>query len=514
MITGLFFVTFSGSVFSGYHFMDCSDYIKWKQDLSEMSWIKCLLKHIEGEFGLRFRPAWQLNVFFKTLLWGDNMLLHGLWQIFLNIITAFSIYLLGRNLRWTHYESLLFAGISLIGTQSAVFYQTLAIETTALFFLIISWLFMIKFYNCNNKLRKTLLYILFVILSILAALMKENFILALPASYIMYCMLYDEKFNVGFNKAIANTLKTGIFFFLVTVVFLWAVLKFAGNDFVYSGLSSSTGFLSYLKSAGYLYIISGCVLAFVGFLYLFINKKTVIKEYLFPCLFFLLITVPQVIIYGKSNILDRYLIPAVVGCAFFSIFIYRELKKNDKPVNKFMWKNISLFLGIAAIIFFSLIVFGKTFQQEIIRFVVNLQGHEIRTMNSVSSLQYLMNTLSIIGITGLIIGFALLLLGALRKNNFLNRISQLYIIGLILVLLMNSGLAFSSCKRYAMRGYATENFLKTIIEHSHTDDTILIAGNPWVDMEAVTSGIYRYLQKQQRLHQSPRFSWQCFPGHG
>jgi len=51
-----------------------------------------------------------------------------------------------------------------------------------------------------------------------------------------------------------------------------------------------------------------------------------------------------------------------------------------------------------------------------------------------------------------------------------------------------------------MRGFATENFLRTITNHSQADDMILITGNPWVDMEGVSSGICTYLRKQNRTN--------------
>ena len=498
MITGLAFVILSGSVFSGYHFMDCSDYIKWEQDLSEMSWLKCLIKHIDAELGIRFRPVWHVNILFSTVLWGDNMLLHGFWKIFLNMIAAFLIYLLGRRMRWTHNESLLFAGISLIGTQSAIFYQTLAIETQALVLLLLSWHCVITYFHTKKKINQNLSYIGFIVFSLLMALVKENFILILPASYLFYYMQYNEKYQTGFLKTLIQTGKTGLFLVITTIACLWMVLTFAGNDFGYAGISQSISYLSYLKCAIYLYGISGCILALLGLFYLYRNKKILRNESLFPVLLFLAITIPQIIIYGKSNIIDRYLIPAVVGCAYFSVFIYRELKKQDKSVNELLWKNISLFLGVIVLVFCSMIVFSKSFQQGIVQFAVQLQGQAIQTMTSISGLQYLASSLSIIGITGLIIGCALLLYGIWRNNYSIHSLSRLYVIGLLLVLFMNGGLAFASCKRYAMRGFATENFLRTIINHSHSDDMILIAGNPLIDMEGVTTGIYRYLYKQNR----------------
>ena len=501
-ITGLAFVMLSGSVFSGYHFMDCSYFIKWKQDLSEMSWMKCLINHIGEETGSRFRPAWHLNIFLSALLFGDNMLLQGFRQIFLNIITAFLIYWLGRRIRWTHGESLLFAGISLIGTQSAVFYQTLAIETPALIIFLLSWHFIISYLNSNERYKKIVWYAGFIIFSLLAALMKENFILALPASYVFYCMQYNEKYPAGFYKTITHTLKTGVFLSLATLVCLWAVFKFTGsNDSGYAGVSLSTGIFTYLKSAIYLYGLSGCILAFGGFLYLYLqNKKTFLGESLFPVLLFLAITVPQIIIYGKSNIIDRYLIPAITGCAYFSLYIYRELRKQDKPIHESLWKNISLVLGIIILVLCGMIVFYKPLQEEIVHHAVHLQGEVVQTMTTVSSLQYLTSSLSIIGVTGMLIGCALLIWGAWRKNNSIRSLSKLYIAAFLLILFMNAGLAFASCKRYAMRGFATENFLKTIINHSHSGDAILVAGNPWLDIEGVLLGAPIYLRNQNRTN--------------
>jgi len=498
VIAGLAFVTLSGSVFSGYHFMDCSEYFKLERDLSEMSWWKCLLKHIDSDMGGRFRPVWQLNNLFKTLLWGDNMLLQGFWQIFLNMIAAFLIYLLGRRIRWTHNESLLFAGISMIGSQSAVFYQTLTIEPTALISLILSWHFIISYLNNEEKLRKILSYAGFVVFSLLTALLRENFVLVLPASYLFYCMQYSKKYNTEFIPTIVNTLKTGLFLCLITLASLWAVLTFAGNGSGYGGIDRSTGIFTYLKCAIYLYGISGCILAFWAIIYPYRNNKAFRKESLFPVLLFLAITVPQIIIYGKSNIIDRYLFPAIAGCAFFSVLVYRELKNKDKPINELLWKNISLFLGIIILVICTLVVFSTRFQQEITRYVAQFQGQILQRITSVSSLQYLADSLPILGIAGLIAGSFLFIWGAWRNNHSIRNLSQLYLIGLLLTLFMNSGLAFASCKRYATRGYATENFLRTIIDHAKTDDMILVAGNPLVDMEGAASGIYEYLYKQNR----------------
>jgi hypothetical protein len=330
------------------------------------------------------------------------------------------------------------------------------------------------------------------------ALMKENFTLVLPASYLFYCMQYNEKCRAGFWKSVLQTWKTGLWLLLLTVVCLWAILTFAGNDFGYAGIGGVHNLFPYVKSTVYLYTMSGCLLTFLIVAYLFQKKAINFQKWVFPTLLFLAITLPQIIIYGKSNIVDRYLIPAVMGCAYFSIFVYREIKQRDIFVNAVLWKNISLVLGTVLLSFSGLVVFYKPFQEEIMQVAMHLQGEVIQTMTSDASLQYLLNSLSIIGIFGLIAGIVLLIYGLIRNKYSVRKLSQLYLCGLLLVLFMNGGLAFASCKRYAMRGFATENFLRTIVDHTQAGDAVLIAGNPYVDMEGVSIGISTWLKKHER----------------
>jgi hypothetical protein len=213
LCTGLSLVILSGSLMSGYHFMDCHEYITCLQELGETSWWEVLRQRIEWEAGMRFRPAWMLNTIFETSLFGDDLFKQGLWQITQIIAAGVLIYLLGRRLCWTHGESLLLTGLTLLGTQSAVFYQTLAIETTAFLLLLISWHLLL---NCVSKIKmggvKILSYIGFIISSTLMALMKENFILVLPASYILYIMVYAVRNETRFWETVMSTWKTGLFY--------------------------------------------------------------------------------------------------------------------------------------------------------------------------------------------------------------------------------------------------------------------------------------------------------------
>ncbi|GHT11304.1 hypothetical protein AGMMS4956_04120 [Bacteroidia bacterium] len=495
-LVGLLFVTLSGSVFSGYHFMDCSHFTIYKQELSDMSWFQTWATHANNELGVRFRPAWPFNTLIRVLLGGDNMLLQSFMQIGLIIIAAFLIYLLGRKLKWGHKAGLLLAGLTLTGTQSAIFYQTLAIETTALVFLLLSWHCILGYLNKKGVVR-ILYYTGFAVCSIYMVLLKENFILMLPASYVFYCMMrQDTRYNIV--QIICTTWKTGLFLLLLTVVALGMVLYTAGSDFGYAGVEYS-GLFPYLKTAAYLYGMSGGIpLALIAVGYLLRHKKMEWREWVYPILLLATITLPQIAIYAKSGIIDRYLIPGMMGCAYFAIFVYQKLKANDSEIKERWWKNISLIIGIIAVVVCGFAIFSASFQQNMLDFAVRLQGQKLQEMTSSSSRQYLLSTLDTMAVVGLAAGIGLLFWGCIRRKRSTLKVSQLYLGGLYFVFVIQCGLAFASHQRYAIRGAATENFLNTIIEHSAPNDKVLIVGNPLIESEGLGIGISTYLHKYNR----------------
>jgi hypothetical protein len=249
-----------------------------------------------------------------------------------------------------------------------------------------------------------------------------------------------------------------------------------------------------------LYGVSGSViLAVAGAIYLWRGKK-MCARWIYPVLLFASITLPQIVIHAKSGIIDRYLIPATLGCSFFSIFIYREIKINDREVKSGFWKNLSLALGSIICAGSMVIVFSKTVQQSIIDFAFHMQGRILQEITAVSSMQYLAKTIFIIGITGILVGIILLGWGFYRSKLRTVKISQLYMSGLLLVFVLNLGMAFASCRRYAMRGYATEGFLKTVVNSSSPDDVILVAGCPLIEGEGLGTGFATYMRKYNRAN--------------
>jgi hypothetical protein len=309
-------------------------------------------------------------------------------------------------------------------------------------------------------------------------------------------MLYSEKYKTGFLNTSLRTWKTGLFLCLLTVAGLAAVLTFAGNG---GTMDTHSGLKPYLKASLYLYGISGGVApAVVGTFYLLWRTKTNIRSWIYPLLLFLLITVPQIILYASSGIVDRYLIPAMTGCAFFAVYVSRRLKAEDKIINGRLWKTISLGLGSVIITVCGFIVFDNSMQQKVVDFAFHLQGQGWQEATAVSSLQYLLSTVSTMAITGILAGIVMIFRVCRRSSFSSLKISQLYAGILCLVLILEFGLAFASCQRYALRGYATEGFLHTVIDNSASGDAILVTGRPDIETEGLTKGFVTYMHKYDR----------------
>ncbi|MDR3128748.1 MAG: hypothetical protein LBU03_00615 [Tannerellaceae bacterium] len=536
-------VVFSGSLTSGYHFMDCHEYFTCLQQLQERSWYDILAERIEWEQGMRFRPAWMMNTILETALLGDDLFKQGLLQVAEIIAAGILIYLLGIRLGWRRGESLLLTALTLIGSQSAVFYQTLAVETTALLTLLISWHLLLnavkrKHYveelpisaekpsfnvarlllnaakQCKDN--KYLAYCGFILFSVITALLKENFILILPAGYLLYFREYSCRYGTKIAETISKTAGTAGFLCALTVAGLYCVVKYAGTDFGYAGVDHNL--LPYIKATLYLYVGGGSVvLAAIAIIHLWRRHALTPQTWALPLLFFAAITVPQIAIYAKSNIIDRYLIPATLGCAFLAIFTFRELKKHDYPLPEVIYRWISLMLGIVMTAA-STFLFSPLGKNAAVHFAFRMQGQVLQQITSPSSMEYLYTSLSILTTTGLLIGISLIIYSCMKPGGkiAIRNASQLYLAGLLLLFLLNYGLAFASCKRYALRGKATEAFCQTILTNTGgggIEDAIFIVSSPLSDVEGAQVGLPVYLKKHGRRNLCDKKHPCCDPEH-
>jgi hypothetical protein len=314
----------TNTVTSGYHFIDDHEVIKIKSELSVSSlntvtknWVLKDLKNNE-----RFRPFYYIHRVFETKLFGSDFFLWSLYNGFLWYLALILFYIAARNLKFPLAESIVFIVIIFIGPQSSVLWRLGPGESLGMALLGLAFYFMSKVTGLANFRLYNPIFAFFLIL---ASLTKESFLIIIPAMVIF--KVWNESISIwsSVKESVNNNLILSIPL-IVCAAELFIIKNYIGMG--YSGLESNllnnvhsisiTG-LHFAKTYLYL-LITGLVLLIIC-----VRNK---KFNLLPSVFFLLIIAPNILLYAKSGLEERYLLPSTLGLSFFVVSLIRGIDKN------------------------------------------------------------------------------------------------------------------------------------------------------------------------------------------
>jgi len=375
------FLIISGSLFSGYHFTDDHGILNIARDLSEYNVLEVSQKRIIGDLQIRFRPFYYVHRILETKLFGTNFLGWSIYRGLLGVLTSFFLFLFMRIIGFSVLESILFSCLTLIGEQSAIWWRLGPNETIGMFLLSMSLLFL-SFSIFSTK-KQVLYEVLFVVFTIFASLSKESFILIIPALLFWKIWLYSKKNGTKWLETIKNNISPIIILLIVCFSEILFIKYFVGTAKIgyagYEGFNllafKKTGLK--LSSIGHARIILIEVVLVI--IFCFIGHKedkhlcfSNLKEFTLPITLFGLIVTPQILLYMKSGIYERYLLPGLLGYSYLIVFLYKLIKEiliketssNDKgntkswlssigviKLKKFILKGTVLALILIAIIF-------------------------------------------------------------------------------------------------------------------------------------------------------------------
>ncbi len=330
------FLGLSGTITSGYHFVDDHEIIRIENELESSSLIQVTKKWIKDDLRMRFRPVYIIHRILETKLFGSNWLIWKIYTGLLAVICWSCFYAGMRKLNLPEWESVLFVLISFMGPQMAIWWRLGPNETIGLVFLAIGFLFMTnctyKYYYFNSA--------LFYFTIILSALSKESLLMTVPAFLIL--KIWNEK--VLFNISIKQVVKKNYLILIpivITIVCCFIIITMVGinvdsmsqvriDDRIWSLLNKmyliiKNSFIDYLSLILTLIILS----------LLFIREQIALKNYwrdlIFPFFFSLLVLIPNIVLYSNSGIWERYYLPATLGLAFLIAFIVFKIE------TKYLW---------------------------------------------------------------------------------------------------------------------------------------------------------------------------------
>ena len=341
IVSIILFFKITKTVTSGYNFFDDHQILQITDDLSKESILTVATKWMKQDLNIRFRPMYFFHRVLESKVFGNNFTAWSVYTIFLLFTSLLCFYYGMRKLKYSILESLCFLILVFIGQQMAVWWRLGPSETIGMVFLGLAFYFMV-----NIEKRYSLNTCLFCFFLICASLCKESFIIIIPAFLIFKIWHEKELFNLSVKKAVLKNRLLLIPFVVMIINLLIVVFVVGTNKIGYAGVSGGIfpllkGILSIIKNRFIEYII--IVAIFFGAIYFELKdgKKLLLfsKKLIFSFIICVLIVAPNLILYSKSGMGERYLLPSLIGIAFVIVSFIKEARLN------FRWLS-SLFLVI------------------------------------------------------------------------------------------------------------------------------------------------------------------------
>lgn len=314
-----------GTVTSGYHLVDdweFAKYVEWMSPGRENFWA-CMKEAVGYDLTLRFRPLYYINRVCMAAIFGVNLTAMSVVKAIEIVLALGFLYYCARQMKCNVCYALLFSLTVMVGYQSAVWWKLGPQESFDIMMFAIGFYCLLKWLRTEKKKWAVLSVIAFFLMSIY----KEPFILLLP--FVMLYVVYEQM--KGQKVTIANLWNAvkarfpylfAIGLILVIEMFL-IVFVIGTNNYSYVGLDETVTLDQY-KQAWSLafstdlkwYVRFGTVLSLIMLTY-----WEQLKKLGWEILLAASIILPQVISYSKTAMTERYILPAVLGVAFFFVIV-------------------------------------------------------------------------------------------------------------------------------------------------------------------------------------------------
>lgn len=317
------FVVLTGTFTSGFHLVDDWEYAKYVDQMHSESLWQCIKETIDADLQLRFRPLYFVNRVCIAAVFGINLMAMSAVKAIEIILALGFLYYCARLLKCNVVYAMLFSLTVMVGYQSAVWWKLGPQESFGIMVFAMGFYCLLKWFRTERKWYALVSVFLFFLMSIY----KESFILLLP--FVMLYVVYEQM--KGQKVTIANfwnSVKTKLpYLVCIGIIFaaemLLIVFVIGTNNYSYVGLDSKITLSEYQDIWGNVFRADLKWYVRFGTLFLMIvlTYWEQLKKLGWEILLTLSIVIPQVVIYSKSAITERYILPAVFGFAFFFVVV-------------------------------------------------------------------------------------------------------------------------------------------------------------------------------------------------
>jgi hypothetical protein len=344
----------TGTIVSGFHFVDDHEMIDIRHELKQTPLINVMAQRVIKDYtdSRRFRPVYIMNRVFQVYLFGTHFPLHSLYNLVLMLGTVSFLYLTARKTGFNRLEAGILPLLTMLGEQTALWWKLGTNESIAMFLFSGALFALVASAYCKRPLAWLIGSILLMILSSLA---KESFVLLIPV--YLFIMVWH-------NRHVGKEGWTGsIFRHLIPIILLLAVFSaelalvfHAGINWSYAGVEGFH-FWKFVKAFVNLFIMgNGALVLLLSAIFavplLREKKKGNLISLLPGFMSAFLVILPQVFLYSKSGITERYLIPGVFGYSLLIICFMRRMRGSAGVLEGFY---LNRWVKTAGISFFLLV---------------------------------------------------------------------------------------------------------------------------------------------------------------
>jgi hypothetical protein len=331
-------LSLSGTLKSGFHLTDDHEIYRINDYIKNNGIWETIVFFVKNDLTIRLRTTYYIHRVLLTYFLGTNFFLWSINYLILAILTSYFLFQFCFKQGFKFIHSLLFPFLTLLGYQAAVWWRLAPCESMGMFLLSSAlYLLILSIQKNNNKLLVCSVFI-FTIL----CLIKESFLLLTPAYMLILVRLkYTTSPNNSFYDLVLENLKVlllllFIFFSGILMIKLFIgtnKIGYAGIDYSFSIQKVLSFIYDYFLTNSYAHLVIFGVFLFLQIKYnnQIFNINIMPQGFIFECFIFLIFIIPQFVLYQKSGLNERYLLPLNFGFAYFIIFLLNEISINQIP---------------------------------------------------------------------------------------------------------------------------------------------------------------------------------------
>lgn len=339
----LLILLITGTLLSGLHLVDDHEFFSIANTIEEDGFGRGLCRIVKDDFSLRFRPLYTVVRVVGVCLLGHNATLWSVCKAIEISLAMLLFYIFAREVNTSKLFSAFFAILIMLGEQSAIWWRLGPQESLGVLLFSAG---MVTTLLLGRKRTKTTI-IGFVLILALLSWQKEAFCLTVPGFFLLL-MAYDAQNAVETEK---NNLIRFLCTFMkvhmveiiligfIIIIDIYAIVCRVGTDRLgYAGFSQEWPITDYILGI-WDSITKSCfpyiLLAIIMMIFMqieFKKEKRSFKE-IFEVLFCIYLVGIEYVVYAKSGMEERYLIPWVIGIFYFVIIIgYRIICDNKRVI--------------------------------------------------------------------------------------------------------------------------------------------------------------------------------------